>query len=207
MYRLRALGARSRPWLTRGLTFRHPAPMISPSTTRQLADGRSIVTSVVVVLAFLSSLVACGGGSGSEAASGVGNVFAQCALAACHAALEDKQAWKPFPVRDFNPSQPDASKFPEVAAWLEGEVTPTFERWRDDLVALGDPPSGQAAWIDTLAAVEKIVQLNADQIAAAKSGDTQGWNSATQGLGSTQTDLVAATEAAGIAACAEVHKA
>ena len=181
--------------------------MMSPSTSRQLTDRLSVVISILIVVAFTSSLVACGSGSGSDTTSGVGDAFAQRALAACHAALEDKQAWQPFPVPDFNPSQPDASKFPEVAAWLEGEVTPTFEKWRDDLVALGDPPSGQAAWNDTLAAVEELVQLNADQITAAKSGDTQAWNAATQGLRSTQPDLVAATEAAGIAACADVHKA
>ena len=123
---------------------------MSPSTTRQLADRLSVVISILVVVAFTSSLVVCGSGSGSDTTSGVGSAFAQRALAACHAALEDKQAWRPFPVPDFNPSQPDASKFPEVAAWLDGEVTPTFEKWRDDLVALGDPPSGQAAWNDTL---------------------------------------------------------
>jgi len=177
-----------------------------PSTTSQLTDRRSVVISILVVVAF-TSLVACSSGSGSDTSSGVGDAFAQRALAVCHAALTDKQAWQPFPVSDFNPSQPDVSKFPEVAAWLEGEVTPTFEKWRDDLAALGDPPSGQAAWNDTLAAVEKIVQFNAEQITAAKSGDTDAWNAATQGLRSTQTDLVAATEAAGIAACADVHKA
>jgi hypothetical protein len=83
--------------------------MMSPSTTRQLAHPRSVVISVLVVVAFTSSLVACNSGSGNDTTSGVGDAIAQRALAACHAALEDKQAWQPFPVPDFNPSQPDAS--------------------------------------------------------------------------------------------------
>lgn len=149
-------------------------------------------------------LAACGG-SGSGATPTVGESFAAHALAVCEAALQDKQGWQAFPVPDFDPSKPDLSAFPEVATWLQGEVAPTFESWSADLKALGAPPFGQGAWNDTVAAVDRIVQLNAQQIAAAKTGDAQGFAAATRELRDVQTQLVSATEAAGVGACAEVH--
>jgi hypothetical protein len=158
-----------------------------------------ISTSTVIVLA------GCGGGSTSEPAAGVGAEFAAKALAVCGAALKDKQGWAAFPVSDFNPNEPDATKFPQVSAWLEDEVAPTFHMWLDDLKALGTPSSAREAWSSMLAAVEKIARGNDDQIAAAKDGDADAFAAATSGLGSTQDDLVSASADAGVPACADVH--
>ena len=124
----------------------------------------------------------------------------------CESALASKQAWSAFPVPDFNPTEPDPSAFPRVAAWLENEVGPTFEDWLSGLTALGAPPSGQEAWSGVLAAVDGIVSLNADQVAAAKTGNTGGFVEATNSLGDIQSELEDATEAAGVAVCADVHK-
>ena len=89
---------------------------------------------------------------------------------------------------------------------VQGEVAPTFEAWLDDLTALGTPPSGQPAWSDVLSAIDTIVQLNADQVIAAKSADTEGFVEAKDGLGAVQSELVRATAAAGVPTCADVHK-
>jgi hypothetical protein len=145
-------------------------------------------------------LAACGGGG-----TGVGDAFAGRASHVCDDALAAKQAWAPFPVADFDPTDPDPTAFPQVAAWLQDEVAPTFQAWLDDLDALGAPPSGRDAWNDVVAAVQRIVRLNADQIAAARDGDAQAFADATDGLAQTQTQLERATDEAGVPSCADVH--
>lgn len=160
------------------------------------------MTAVCVASLFLA--VGCGGGTDTQA-GGVGDEFATKALAACEMALKDKQGWQPFPVTDFDPTEPDASKLPEVSTWLSDEVAPTFHAWLSSLQALGTPPSAKADWDTMLAAVEKIDRLNTDQITAANAGDPAAFATATAELGSTQDELVAAAEKAGVAACADVH--
>jgi hypothetical protein len=123
----------------------------------------------------------------------------------CQDALDSKQAWSAFPAANFDPSQPDPSAFPEVAAWLEDEVAPTFEAWLDGLRRLGTPPSGQDSWSEVLSAVGTIVQLNADQVTAATSDDVEGFVEAKDALEATQPELERATRAAGVPTCADVH--
>ena len=154
----------------------------------------------------IAPLTACSGETSTQAPPAVGQAFAARATVVCQSALEAKQAWSAFPVPDFDPTHPDPSAFPEVAAWLEDQVAPTFEAWLNGLRALGVPPTGRQAWIDVLAAVERIVELNADQVAAAKAGDTEAFVAATNDLKATQIDLERATAAAGVAKCADVHK-
>ena len=121
----------------------------------------------VTASCFCVLLLAGCGGSSDKQATGVGAEFASKALAVCEAALADKHDWQPFPVDGFDPSDPDASKFPEVSTWLAKQVAPTFHMWLSDLQALGTPPTAQTDWNAVLAAVKKIDQLNSDQIKAA----------------------------------------
>jgi hypothetical protein len=163
----------------------------------------------LVVIAFAASIAtlgACSGEPEGQTPSGVGESFAARAIAVCRTALESKQAWSVFPAADFDPNQPDPSAFPEVGAWLEDDVAPTFEAWLDGLTALGTPPSGQESWGEVLADVDTIVGLNADQVAAAKSDDVDGFVEAKDGLAAIQPELERATAAAGVATCADVHK-
>src|SRR3954454_8733690 len=155
---------------------------------------------------FCLMLVGCGGKS-DEQTAGMGDAFATKAVAACKAALADKQGWQPFPVANFNPSKPDSAAFPAVAAWLAKEVAPTFDMWLSALQALGTPPSAQDDWGDMLAVVKKIDQLNRDQITAANARDSAAFASATTALGSAQDDLVATSAKAGLPECADVHAA
>jgi hypothetical protein len=155
----------------------------------------------------IASLTACSSDTSTQASPAVGQAFAARATAVCQSALESKQGWSAFPVPDFDPTHPDPSAFPEVAVWLEDQVTPTFEAWLGGLRALGSPPTGRQAWIDVIAAVERIVRGNEDQVAAAKAGDTEAFVAATDDLRSTQIELERATAAAGVTRCAEVHRA
>ena len=160
----------------------------------------------VVFVSLAPWLVACGGVTTSAESPAVGDPFAVSAVSVCQATLAQKEAWRPFPHPEFNPTQPDPSKFPEVAVWLKEETAVTFEAWLAELQALGEPPGGQEAWDDVLAAVQTIVQLNAAQVTAAEDGDTEAFVEAAADLRQTQVELVRATEAAGVAECADVHK-
>lgn len=148
---------------------------------------------------------ACAGGGSGASPNGVPADFATKALAVCQHAHELKLAQGSFPVPAFNPTNPDATKFPEVAAFLHKTAT-TFETWLAEMKALGVPLTGQAAWADLVAAVERHVNLNADQIAAAGRGDRATFSSDyTAGL-QTQADLLRAATAAGVPDCAQVDR-
>ena len=167
---------------------------------------RARISGLTAMCFCLLLLAGCGGKSDKQS-TGVGDEFASKALAVCEAALEGKHDWQPFPVSGFDPSDPDASKFPEVSTWLAKQVAPTFQMWLSGLQALGTPPTAQEDWHAVLAAVKKIDQLNSDQIAAANERDTAAFAAAGSALGSTQDELVAASEKAGVADCADVHAA
>ena len=51
-----------------------------------------------------------------------------------------------------------------------------------------------------------IVELNADQVTAAKDNDVEGFVEAKDGLQAIQSELERATASAGVATCADVHK-
>lgn len=174
----------------------------------------------VLFIVGVCSLTACGTGgekkpsesatqpsavTANQPSAKVGAPFAVRAALVCAAALKSKQAWAPFPVADFNPTDPDPKKFPEVATWLKEQVAPTFESWLADLRALGEPPTGGDAWKDVLTAVDGIVRLNEAQVVAAKSAGTEEFARATKDLGAIQPDLVRATKEAGVPTCADVH--
>lgn len=159
-------------------------------------------------LAALTSLAiaGCSGTSNapSEGAS-VGDAFASRALAVCASAQKSKDGWAAFPGKDFNPTRPDAKQFPEVGAWLDQEVAPTFDAWRHDLTALRTPPTGQQEWARVLTAVGKIADLNTIQVRAAQADSVGEFTNATKGFEDAQRELERATKAAGVAKCADVH--
>lgn len=161
---------------------------------------------VIVIVFLIFAVTSCSSQSSSQAPPGVGEAFAARATAVCQRALESKQAWSPFPVANFDPANPDPSAFPKAAAWLEDQVTPTFEAWLHGLRTLGAPPKARKAWSGMLTAVTTIVQGNADEIAAAKAGDTKGFVAARDRLVAAQPELERATAAAGVPTCADVHK-
>jgi hypothetical protein len=149
-------------------------------------------------------LSACSGGPGATVA-GVPSDFATKALAACQHARALIVAQGSFPLPSFNPTKPDVTQFPVVAAYLQKTAT-TWETWLSDLKALGEPSTGQAAWDDLVAGVQSHRDLNADQIAAAGSGDATTFAKDFAAGQKTQADVLKAATAAGVAACAEVDR-
>lgn len=162
---------------------------------------KRLLRAVMVTIAIMG-LAACGA---TSATAGVGDAFAARAVAICSAALESKAAWRPFPLAAFDPNHPDREKLKDAAPWLAEVVAPTFQDWRDGLVALGDPSNGRAAWTEVLAAVDTIVIGNERQIEAALAGDPAAFARATSTLQAAQPVLIAAAAAAGVPSCAEVH--
>jgi hypothetical protein len=123
----------------------------------------------------------------------------------CHAAYALKKA-VPFPYPDFNPSQPDASKFPGIAQYEAAHTVPAYKTWLSTMQALSQPPTGQTAWADLLAAIDGHVQNASDQQAAAQRGDTQTFIKDFHDGAAIQDKLLAAANAAGVPECATVDR-
>jgi hypothetical protein len=163
-----------------------------------------ITSRAAVAGATVLTFVACSSGGGN-AAPAVGSAFARRAVAVCREIKELKDAEGPFPYPNFNPTQPDASKFPEVADALE-KTDATFTAWLADMRALGQPPSGRDAWSELLAAIATHVRINRDQIAAAREGDSERFASDYEEGVETQAKLLDAATEAGVPECAEVDR-
>jgi hypothetical protein len=159
---------------------------------------RSIPALVILLIA-----VACGGSSATS--DSVEDGFARRATAVCVSALADKHAEGTFPYPDFNPTRPDPTKLAGVATFLEKTAT-TFTSWHERMVALGEPKHGGEAWHHLLAAINTHVRLTRDQIAAARSGDTQQFADDYQEGVDTQARLLDAAQAAGVPQCADVDR-
>lgn len=166
---------------------------------------------IAIVVAAGLALAACAsdgprvGSAVSAAAPAVGSDFAVRAVAACETALQRVQDQGAFPYPDFNPTDPDVSKFPEIADYLSTSVE-TVSAWLSDMQALGDPPSGLDAWNDLIAAIQRHVELDVEQQAAAATGDTETFTADFKlGLG-TRDALFRAAEAAGVPECADVDR-
>lgn len=156
----------------------------------------------LLVVVFL--VAGCSSGPGASTV-GVPADFATKALVVCQHAHDLKLAEGPFPLPAFNPTKPDASLFPEVGAFLK-LTDATFGTWSSEMKALGSPSTGQSAWLDLIAAIDRHVSLNADQIAAAKVGDTATFAKDYAAGLVTQADLLKAATAAGVPDCAKVDR-
>ena len=115
-----------------------------------------------------------------------------------------KAAWEAFPAGSFNPTQPDASKLATVGTWLESSVLPTWESWQTNLVALGAPASGSAAWDAVVAGVKDTVDLEHAQIAAAQAGDPAAFAATTARLQASHIKFLVDTKTAGVDACGDI---
>jgi hypothetical protein len=156
----------------------------------------------IVAITALFTLVACSNASDGPA---VGTAFAERAVAACNVAKALKDAQGSFPYPDFNPTDPDPTKFPGVAdALMKTDVT--FTTWLEDMRALGEPPSGNEAWAALLDAIEAHVRINRDQIDAAQEGDTERFAADyEEGVATQEAVLDAATDA-GVPECTKVDR-
>ncbi len=123
----------------------------------------------------------------------------------CKAAATQKKAQGPFPYPEFNPTRPDWSKYPGVAAALV--KTPViFRMWLHNMQALGEPSTGRAAWDDLLAAIRSHVRIATEQQAAAAHRDSDTFTKDYDEGGTTQDKLLQAATAAGVPGCASVDR-
>ena len=149
------------------------------------------------------ALSACGGSAPST--NVLGTDFQAKAVAACEHALVLMQAEGAFPVPGFNPTNPDVTKLPAIANYLV-LTDATFTTWATEIDALGQPPTGAAAWADVVAAIHKHRELNADQIGAARAGDAARFTKDYQDGLTAQAAMLKAANAAGVPECSKVDR-
>jgi hypothetical protein len=149
-----------------------------------------------------SAIVACGSGAKNDSQPpAVGTTFANRVEAVCEGALQQKKDQGPFPYPDFNPTQPDLSKLQGIAEF-EAKTVTIFEAWQDRMLALGEPPTGQAAWAEVLKALGSHVRIIVEQQGAALRGDARTFTNDYYEGNKAQEDMVRAADAAGVPECA-----
>jgi hypothetical protein len=167
-----------------------------------VVDGQIRAIAVLVLVVLVLGGGACGGSSSQTSGPPVlGAAFQKKALAVCHAIAAEKQAQGPFPYPDFNPTQPDPADFPRIAQY-EVETVKRFTTWQREMRALGQPPSGQAAWAALVRTVNSHVHVIIDQQAAAQRGDSEAFTKTYQEGSKATADELRAADNAGIPGCA-----
>jgi hypothetical protein len=166
---------------------------------------RTLGIRVLAVASMGLGVAACGSSSAASPTPAVGAAFATRAVAACHAAYAQKKAVA-FPYPNFNPTQPDASKFPGIAQYEAAHTVPAYKAWLREMQALGQPATGQAAWADLLTAIGAHVRSASEQQAAAQRGDSATFVKDYYEGAQTQADLLSAADAAGVPECASVDR-
>ena len=119
-------------------------------------------------------LAGCGGTSDKQT-TGVGDEFASKAVAVCAAALAEKHDWQPFPVADFDPADPDASKFPEVSIWLAEQVAP-------DLPHVGERPASARGTAGRAGGLERRARRSQEDRPAEQRSDHRGEQTRCRGV-------------------------
>jgi hypothetical protein len=156
---------------------------------------------VLTVALLVLSSSGCGGsgGHGSRPAD-LGQAFRSRAQAVCQVALAQKRALGPFPYPSFNPTKPDRSKLPPIAR-LEAKTVKIYETWLRQMLALGKPPTGTAAWTEVVGALRSNGRIIADQQRAAQRVDARTFTNDYYDGNKAQHGLEVAARAAGVPVC------
>jgi hypothetical protein len=162
--------------------------------------------SFVIALAIAASMAAaaCSGGSGPNP-SILGSGFRAKVLAVCANSVSLHRAMGPIPLANFNPTQPDPSVLPSLAAWLAKD-TDRYSTLVSDLTALGPPPTGAALWAAVLDAAKQHEAIAADQAKAAVGSDAATFVKDYTAGAAAQASFLTAINAAGIPECAPVDR-
>jgi hypothetical protein len=168
---------------------------------RMLQQPQRSSVSLLVVLLFAAT--ACGGDHPTRPSGSaiLGKTFYTKAVALCDEALREKRAEPAFPYPAFNPTQPDPSKLPGIGRYEMTGVT-IFTTWLGKMVALGQPPRGQAAWSAVIAALRTHTRIITEQQAAAIRGDATTFTKDYNQGNTAQSAMVRAADAAGVPICA-----
>jgi hypothetical protein len=135
----------------------------------------------VAVLAAVATVAGCGSShaktsattstttsttTASPAGSGVDSAFRAKAAAICDAAGQALRAEGAFPFPTFDPTQPDPTKFPAIAAY-EAKTVAAIRTWQAALHTLGQPSAGSGAWSTFLGYVDRSTTSTTAQQRAA----------------------------------------
>src|SRR5438445_6751110 len=82
----------------------------------------------------------------------LGEAFRSKVISVCQHALAAKKSQGAFPFPNFNPTQPDPGELPTIARF-EAVTVNIYQAWMNEMVALGQPPSGRTEWADLLKAL------------------------------------------------------
>jgi hypothetical protein len=157
-----------------------------------------------LVLATIASLVlahTASGGSTQSGAPAFGPTFSAKVIALCRRALAEKKAEPPFPFPTFNPTKPDVSKLQAIGGY-EARGVQIFRTWVRGMLALGPPPRGRKQWVALLKPLSAHLRIIIDQQAAALRRDAAAFTRDYYAGNTAQSDMVRASQAAGVPVCA-----
>lgn len=158
-----------------------------------------------LVLAATASLVlphtASGVSTHRSRAPAFGPVFSTKVIALCERALAQKRAQPPFPFPTFNPTKPDVSKLPAIGRY-EARGVQIFRTWVRGMLALGPPPRGRTLWVSLLKPLRAHLRIIIDQQAAALRRDAAAFTRDYYAGNEAQSEMVRASDAAGVPVCA-----
>jgi hypothetical protein len=118
----------------------------------------------------------------------------------CTAASTALKAQGAFPYPSFDPSHPDVSDFPGIAAY-EAKTVATETSWQSQLQALGKPSKGGVRWKRFLTIVGHAVKETAAQQAAAQTGAAAAFTQTYKTLSSQQKVDATAAKRIGLPSC------
>jgi len=133
------------------------------------------------------------GGSAIEPAF-IARVNALCTKANAEIAPKGK-----FPYANFNPTSPDVSLLPKVAAYFES-LRPVLDRVPTALKTLGTPKQGSAPWAEIVALVPRYRVIADRQIAAAKASDARAFVNTVSEISTVQEKITRVALDAGFSA-------
>jgi hypothetical protein len=165
----------------------------------------------VAVLAAIATVAGCGSSqaktstttsktTASTASSGIDPAFRAKAAAICDTAGQALRAEGAFPFPTFDPTQPDPTKFPAIAAY-ENKTVANIRTWQAALHALGQPTAGSGVWTTLLGFVDRSATSTIAQQRAAQLRESAAFTQTYRDLSGQAPAGRRAAAAAGLATC------
>ena len=145
-------------------------------------------------------LSGCGGAKKYPPPPKVDAAFKAKVVLLCTAASTALKAQGAFPYPSFDPSHPDVSDFPGIAAY-EAKTVATEKSWQSQLQALGKPTAGGIRWKKFLTTVNRTVKETVAQQAAAQTGAGAAFTTTYKTLSSEQKTDAKAAQRIGLPSC------
>jgi hypothetical protein len=147
----------------------------------------------------LLALSGCGGAKHPPPAQ-INAAFKAKVSPLCTAASIALKAQGPFPYPSFDPSHPDVTDLPGIAAY-EAKTVATEKAWQSQLQALGKPSAGGARWKRYLSTVTRFVKETTAQQAAAQANTAAAFTSTYKKLSSEKKTNDKAGQRIGLPSC------